>query len=72
MRTRRRVLARDRGVCQIQAPGCEGVATHVDHVVPRRFGGEDVDANLRAACATCNQRRGDGTDPPASVPASVW
>lgn len=72
VRTRRRVLARDMWVCQLQWPGCEGKATHVDHIVPRRFGGEDTDANLRAACRSCNQRRGDGTDPPPAPPVSVW
>jgi len=71
VRTRRRVLARDGRVCQIQAAGCEGRATHVDHIVPRKYGGEDVDANLRAACRSCNQRRADGMRPP-EVPTSAW
>jgi 5-methylcytosine-specific restriction endonuclease McrA len=72
VRTRRRILARDGYVCQLQWPGCEGAATHVDHIVPRRFGGEDVDANLRAACRSCNQHRGDGTAAPPDPPVSVW
>ena len=71
-RTRRTVLARDGGVCQIQAPGCAGVATHVDHIHPRRWGGTDDLANLRAACAPCNQHRADGLTPPPQPPASVW
>ena len=71
VRTRRRILARDRWECQIMAAGCEGRASHVDHIVPRKYGGTDEDANLRAACRSCNQRRGDGTNVPA-VPPSVW
>jgi 5-methylcytosine-specific restriction protein A len=71
-RTRRTVLARDRHTCQIQLPGCAGVATHVDHIEPRRWGGGDDLANLRAACAPCNQRRSDGSSLPAPAPASVW
>lgn len=72
VRTRRRVLARDGRVCQLAGPGCLGTATHVDHITPRRFGGSDEDANLRAACRVCNQRRGDGTHAPAEIPPSVW
>jgi len=68
---RRLVLARDLGVCQIQGAGCELHATHVDHVLPRKYGGTDHPANLRAACRVCNQRRGDGTHTPA-LPVSVW
>jgi 5-methylcytosine-specific restriction endonuclease McrA len=68
---RRAVLERDGHRCQLEYPGCRGRATHVDHVIPRRFGGSDQPANLRAACAPCNQRRGDGTRPP-QPPASAW
>ena len=71
-RTRRQVLFRDGYWCQLEYPGCTGLATHVDHVTPRRFGGSDTDlSNLRASCPTCNLRRGDGTAPP-DVVASVW
>ena len=71
-RTRRLVLERDRHLCQLEHPGCTGKATHVDHVIPRRFGGSDTDlGNLRASCASCNMRRGDGTRTPAPV-VSAW
>jgi 5-methylcytosine-specific restriction endonuclease McrA len=70
-RTRKLVLERDRYVCQLQFPGCTGKATHADHVIPRRFGGTDDPANLRASCATCNLRRGDGTRTPDAV-VSAW
>lgn len=70
-RTRRLVLERDRRRCTLELPGCTGVASHVDHIIPRRFGGTDELANLRAACPSCNLRRGDGTDPVAEV-ATAW
>ena len=70
-RTRKLVLERDGYVCQLQHPGCTGHATHADHIIPRRFGGADDPTNLRAACAVCNLRRGDGTRAPDPV-VSAW
>jgi 5-methylcytosine-specific restriction endonuclease McrA len=52
---RRIVLARDRGICHLC--GIRG-ATTVDHLVPRSAGGTDDPANLAAAHASCNYRRG--------------
>jgi 5-methylcytosine-specific restriction endonuclease McrA len=57
-RLRRMVLVRDGRVCQMRQPGCTGVATTVDHVVPLALGGTDHPSNLRAACAACNTRSG--------------
>jgi len=55
---RKRILARDRGVCQIQAHGCTVRATQVDHIVPVSKNGAWLDErNLRAACAKCNNGR---------------
>lgn len=71
VRARRLVLARDGYRCTLELPGCTGVAVHVDHIVPRRFGGGDELANLRAACASCNLRRGDGLEPVAE-PGTAW
>jgi 5-methylcytosine-specific restriction endonuclease McrA len=68
---RRIVLERDGGRCMLEYPGCEGMASHVDHVVPRKYGGTDELANLRAACRRCNLRRGDGTEP-IGEPVSAW
>jgi len=70
-RKRRLVLARDEGRCQLQLPGCTGLATCVDHVLPRKYGGTEALANLRAACRRCNQRRGDGTHTLEAGP-SAW
>jgi 5-methylcytosine-specific restriction protein A len=71
-KTRAIVLARDRYVCQLQYAGCTVRATHVDHVLPLRFGGDNRLDNLRASCSSCNLSRGDGTRTlPGDVP-SAW
>lgn len=57
-RTRKVVLERDGGVCQIRSPHCTIKATQVDHIVESRLGGPFYDSdNLRAACNNCNQYR---------------
>ena len=71
-RRRRLILERDAWTCRLQYAGCTGVATQVDHITPRHFGGTDDPANLRAACAACNLGRGDGTRPAPSDPVSAW
>lgn len=53
---RAHVLWRDKGVCWLC--GSRG-ATHVDHVIPRSKGGTDDLSNCRAACASCNLRKGN-------------
>lgn len=57
---RARVLKRDGGVCQVPSGSgiCGAPANTVDHIVPASRGGDDGDANLRAACARCNHRLG--------------
>jgi hypothetical protein len=44
----RRILARDRGCCQV--PGCSRAATHVHHVRYRSCGGGDDPGNLVSLC----------------------
>lgn len=52
------VLERDRWVCQISGPKCDGQADCVDHVIPVEDGGARLDpGNLRAACTPCNVAR---------------
>lgn len=51
---RARVLTRDGHTCQY----CGQPATTVDHVVPRRLGGDDSLDNLLAACKRCNYSKG--------------
>jgi 5-methylcytosine-specific restriction endonuclease McrA len=70
-RVRLVILERDRFVCRLELPGCTGRATEVDHVVPRKFGGTEALSNLRAACRSCNRRRGDGTSAPRAI-VSAW
>lgn len=55
--TRRAVLARDAHTCAY----CAAPATTVDHVHPRAKGGRDSWDNVVAACASCNNRKGDRT-----------
>lgn len=67
---RKKVLARDGGLCQIAARGCTIRATQVDHIVPVAKGGSWWDmSNLRAACARCNNGRNRVTTLKAS---RVW
>ena len=51
---RERILRRDGYICQY----CGQEANTVDHVVPRRLGGNDVDDNLVASCRRCNLAKG--------------
>ncbi len=44
-----RVLARDRGRCQV--PGCSRAAVHAHHVVFRSHGGSDDEGNLLSLCS---------------------
>lgn len=50
-----RVLKRDGYQCQIRYVGtCIGQANQLDHIVPLYLGGQDTDANTRAACGPCH------------------
>ena len=51
---KQRILRRDGFICQY----CGQEADTVDHVVPRRLGGNDVDDNLVASCRKCNLSKG--------------
>ncbi len=45
-----------RPICEV--PGCDIVATNVDHIVPRSRGGADFDpANVQALCASCHSAK---------------
>jgi hypothetical protein len=50
--TRRRILERDRFICQY----CNDWATEVDHIIPASFGGTDHESNLVASCRYCNAK----------------
>lgn len=54
-----RVIARDKGLCQIRGPRCTTEAVTVDHIRSWRLGEQYWFAldNLRAACKRCNSGR---------------
>jgi 5-methylcytosine-specific restriction endonuclease McrA len=53
-------LARDNYRCRVPRNGvlCGRPASTADHIVPRDAGGPHTLDNLRAACLSCNSRRG--------------
>ncbi|QPP08835.1 HNH endonuclease [Streptomyces bathyalis] len=53
--TRRALFARDGGRCAY----CGGIATSVDHVIPRSRGGQHTWENVVAACRRCNHVKAD-------------
>lgn len=55
----RRVLELYGTRCHLQMPGCLGVATTKDHLIPYSHGGSDALENLRPACKRCNSKRQD-------------
>lgn len=57
--TRLAVLVRDEYTCQYCGRFLYGLDATVDHVIERQDGGSDYDmTNLKAACRTCNSRKG--------------
>lgn len=76
--TKREIIRRDHYTCQY----CGQRTPHltIDHVTPRRLGGEHVWDNLVAACPPCNHRKGGRTieqakmhllHPPKEPPSSA-
>jgi 5-methylcytosine-specific restriction endonuclease McrA len=61
------VLRRDGHRCAY----CSRPANTVDHVLPSSRGGKNTWANTVAACAPCNQRKGDRTPEEAGMPLSL-
>jgi 5-methylcytosine-specific restriction endonuclease McrA len=57
--TKREILRRDGFTCQYC--GQHAPYLTVDHIVPRRLGGQHSWENLVAACPTCNHRKGGRT-----------
>jgi 5-methylcytosine-specific restriction endonuclease McrA len=57
--SRRSVLARDDYTCQYCGRPSRDLT--VDHVAPKRLGGESTWENLVACCRKCNTRKGDKT-----------
>jgi 5-methylcytosine-specific restriction endonuclease McrA len=48
----------------------------VDHIVPRKLGGDDSLSNLEVLCASCNSSKGgrffDGHKTPPTLPGSIY
>jgi 5-methylcytosine-specific restriction endonuclease McrA len=69
---RQRVIDRD-GCCQ--ACGTEQMLT-VDHIVPRRLGGDDNMDNLQVLCSGCNSSKGgrffESPRIPPTLPSSFY
>jgi 5-methylcytosine-specific restriction endonuclease McrA len=61
------VLVRDGRRCAY----CGGVASTIDHVLPRSRGGGNEWSNTVAACGRCNNRKGDRTPSEARMPLLV-
>ena len=53
---RKRILIRDSYTCQLCGQ-TEG-QLHIDHIIPKRLNGSDMDLNLRVLCKMCNLKRG--------------
>jgi len=54
--TRREVFRRDNYTCQYC--GRHGTPLTVDHITPKRLGGEHTWTNVVAACPSCNHKKG--------------
>jgi len=63
--TKREILRRDNFTCQYC--GRKSQSLTVDHVVPRRLGGQHVWKNVVAACPPCNRRKGGQTHEKANM-----
>jgi 5-methylcytosine-specific restriction endonuclease McrA len=55
-RIRERILARDGHCCQ-RCGETDG-KMHIDHIVPKRLGGSDLEENLQVLCQFCNLSKG--------------
>ena len=54
-KTRKRILERDRYLCQpCKRASMVVAASQVDHIKPKAKGGTDDDGNLEAICKTCH------------------
>lgn len=63
--TKREILRRDDYTCQYC--GKRSHALTVDHVIPRRLGGQHIWNNVVAACPPCNRRKGGKTPERANM-----
>ena len=60
VKLRKRILERDRYLCQPCRNGTPSrvtAATEVDHITPKANGGTDDEGNLRAICTDCHRAK---------------
>jgi 5-methylcytosine-specific restriction endonuclease McrA len=57
-----RVLLRDGFTCRYCGRGAPSVVLEIDHVIPRRMGGRDVEQNLVTSCFDCNRGKAGTLD----------
>lgn len=59
-----RILRRAMGRCEACGISAAERALHVDHIIPRSWGGSNDESNFQALCSTCNVQKlnGDATD----------
>lgn len=65
--TRRRLYARDRGLCLYCGHHLSESSMTVDHVLPRAMRGRHAWENVVSACRPCNQRKGCRTPEEAQM-----
>lgn len=63
---------REEPTCQIRLPGCTGLSTVADHIIPASKGGPSIRSNMRGACESCNRRRGNKTVEEAAQDLPDW
>lgn len=69
---RKRILRRDKGLCQIcLAGGKYRPAKSVDHIKPKFEGGDDHDENLQSLCKPCHDAKTASENRRARSSASV-
>lgn len=65
MLSRKNIIKRDGGTCRYC--GYKKSDMTVDHIVPKHLGGKDTWENLVAACAECNNKKGQRTPDQAGM-----
>lgn len=68
MLTRKNIFSRDSHQCQYC--GVVKGSMTIDHVISKKYGGEDSWYNLVTACARCNSKKGDRTPEQANMKLS--
>lgn len=54
---RKKIINRDKGICQICGKKLKNSEIHIDHKIPASYGGQEDEINLRVVCKSCNINR---------------